>query len=210
MDTSTWPVTHPVPTSRRSDFLGACPRGPSLSCPPSRPRHRRHGRRRGHRQLRRRPDPSPSRQRRERRRGRPPEPPGAPWAGKSDPIDAVEAARAALSGGPRDWQDTKRQRGGIRVLRVARRSARKERVRAINQLRSLVSTAPEELRSELRGLSISRLVHKTAGLRPNGRHRRGERQQTGHALPRPASARHRSRGGRDRRRAASTGGPDRT
>ena len=42
-------------------------------------------------------------------------------------------------------------------------------MRAINQLRSLVSTAPEELRAELRGLSISQLVDKAAGLRANGR-----------------------------------------
>ena len=55
------------------------------------------------------------------------------------------------------------------MLRVARSSARKDRVRALNQLRSLVSTAPEELRSELRGLSIARLVTKAASLRPNGR-----------------------------------------
>ena len=56
----------------------------------------------------------------------------------------------------------------IRVLRVARASARKDRVRALNQLRSLVSTAPEELRRDLRGLSIFELVNKAAGLRPNG------------------------------------------
>jgi transposase len=57
----------------------------------------------------------------------------------------------------------------IRVLRVARSSARKDRVRALNQLRSLVSTAPEELRRELRNLTISQLLHKAAGLRPSGR-----------------------------------------
>ena len=91
-------------------------------------------------------------------------------AGKSDPIDAVEAARAALSGRAKGQPKTRNGSvEAIRVLRVARCSARKERVRAINQLRSLVSTAPEELRAELRGLSISQLVHKTAGMRPNGR-----------------------------------------
>jgi transposase len=91
-------------------------------------------------------------------------------AGKSDPIDAVEAARAALSGRAKGLAKTRD--GGveaIRVLRVARCSARKDRVRAINQLRSLVSTAPEDLRAELRGLTISELVNKTAGLRPNQR-----------------------------------------
>ena len=91
-------------------------------------------------------------------------------AGKSDPIDAIEAARAALSG--RAKSDAKTRNGSveaIRVLRVARSSARKDRVRALNQLRSLVSTAPEELRRELRDLSISRLVNTAAALRPNQR-----------------------------------------
>jgi transposase len=91
-------------------------------------------------------------------------------AGKSDPLDAIAAARAAQSGRARG---AAKSRNGnveaIRVLRVARSSARKDRVRALNQLRSLVSTAPEELRSELRGLSVCRLVNKAAGLRPNGR-----------------------------------------
>ena len=54
------------------------------------------------------------------------------------------------------------------MLRVARATARKDRVRALNQLRSLISTAPEELRRDLRGLSIFELVNKAAGLRPNG------------------------------------------
>ncbi len=91
-------------------------------------------------------------------------------AGKSDPLDAIEAARAAQSG--RAKGEAKTRNGNveaIRVLRVARSSARKDRIRALNQMRSLVSTAPEELRRELRGLSIFRLVNKAAGLRPNGR-----------------------------------------
>ncbi len=91
-------------------------------------------------------------------------------AGKSDPLDAVEAARAALSGRAKS---TPKTRNGsveaIRVLRVARSSARKDRVRALNQLRSLISTAPEELRAELRGLSVFRVVNKAAGLRPSDR-----------------------------------------
>jgi transposase len=91
-------------------------------------------------------------------------------AGKSDPLDAVEAARAALSGRAKSLAKTRNGSvESIRVLRVARSSARKDRVRALNQLRSLISTAPEELRAELRGLSIFRLVTKAAGLRPNDR-----------------------------------------
>jgi len=91
-------------------------------------------------------------------------------AGKSDPLDAIEAARAALSGRAKGQAKTRNGSvEAIRVLRVARSSARKDRVRALNQLRSLISTAPEELRRELRGLSIFRVVNKAAGLRPNGR-----------------------------------------
>ena len=91
-------------------------------------------------------------------------------AGKSDPLDAIEAARAAQSG--RAKGAAKNRNGNveaIRVLRVARSSARKDRARALNQLRSLVSTAPEELRGLLRDLSACRLVDKAAGFRPNGR-----------------------------------------
>ena len=91
-------------------------------------------------------------------------------AGKSDPLDAIEAARAAQSG--RAKGAAKNRNGNveaIRVLRVARSSARKDRARALNQVRSLVSTAPEELRGELRGLSACRLVDKAAGFRANGR-----------------------------------------
>ena len=64
-------------------------------------------------------------------------------AGKSDPLDAVEAARAARSGRAKSLAKTRNGSvESIRVLRVARSSARKDRVRALNQLRSLISTAP--------------------------------------------------------------------
>ena len=55
----------------------------------------------------------------------------------------------------------------IRVLRVARSSARHDRTEAINQMRSLVSTAPDELREQqLRDLSGAQLIDQAAGLRP--------------------------------------------
>ncbi len=91
-------------------------------------------------------------------------------AGKSDPLDAIEAARAAQSGRAKGAaKDRNGSVEAIRVLRVARSSARKDRARALNQLRSLVSTAPEELRAELRDQSACRLVAKAAGFRPHGR-----------------------------------------
>jgi transposase len=87
--------------------------------------------------------------------------------GKSDPIDAVAAARAALSGEAAGQAKT---RDGaveaIRVLRIARCSARKDRTEAINQMRSIVTTAPEELRAELRALPLGKLLARTSAFRP--------------------------------------------
>jgi transposase len=64
-------------------------------------------------------------------------------SGKSDPLDAVSAARAALSG--RASGAPKGRDGAveaIRVLMVAKRSARHERTTAINQARALILTGP--------------------------------------------------------------------
>ena len=52
------------------------------------------------------------------------------------------------------------------MLRVARSGALKARTGALNQLRSLVSTAPVGLREQLRDLPIATLVTTTAMLRP--------------------------------------------
>ncbi len=90
--------------------------------------------------------------------------------GKSDPHDAVAAARAAQGG---DATGSAKTRDGnveaMRVLRVARSSARRSRTQAINQMRSLVSTAPEELRAELRDLSIYKVLTVASAYRHTGR-----------------------------------------
>ena len=52
----------------------------------------------------------------------------------------------------------------IRTLRSVRRSAVKARTQAANQLHALVVTAPEELRDQLRGLRLGRLVAAAAEL----------------------------------------------
>lgn len=100
----------------------------------------------------------PNRQRRRRR-------------GKSDPQDAISAARAAQSG---DSCGLAKTRDGnveaIRVLRVARLSARKARTQALNQMRSLISTAPDEIRSELRDLNVYRMLERASTYRPGQRH----------------------------------------
>jgi transposase len=91
-------------------------------------------------------------------------------AGKSDTHDAVSAARAAFAG---DAIGAPKTRDGnveaIRVLRLARSSAKRDRTRALNQMRSLITTAPDELRSQLRGLTIVKLLRVTAGFRPADR-----------------------------------------
>lgn len=90
--------------------------------------------------------------------------------GKSDPHDAVAAARAAQGG---DATGSAKTRDGnveaMRVLRVARSSARRSRTQAINQMRSLISTAPEELRAELRDLSIYKVLTVSSAFRHTGR-----------------------------------------
>ncbi len=54
----------------------------------------------------------------------------------------------------------------IRTLRAARRSAVKARAQAANQLKAMLITAPEKLKSELGGLSTARLVTKVSRSRP--------------------------------------------
>jgi transposase len=87
--------------------------------------------------------------------------------GKSDPVDAVEAARAAQS---RRAAGVAKSRDGnveaIRVLVVAKRSARETRIKTLNQMRHLSFTAPDALRGRLKGLSAAQLAVETAALRP--------------------------------------------
>jgi transposase len=88
-------------------------------------------------------------------------------SGKSDPLDAECAARAALSGkakgAPRGRDGTVE---AIRALMVAKRSARGERTRSINQARSLVVTGPDDLRSRFQQHATDALAAELAALRP--------------------------------------------
>lgn len=87
--------------------------------------------------------------------------------GKSDPIDAYAAARSVLSGRA---TGVPKSRDGqvemIRTLRIARRSARKSRTQAMNQLKSVITTAPADLREQLRVLPDSQLLDRCSRLRP--------------------------------------------
>jgi len=88
-------------------------------------------------------------------------------AGKSDTIDAVSAARGALSG-----HASGQPKGGtgpveaIRVLLVAKRSARSERVRTLNQMRHLVFVAPDDIRARFHELNVYHLTRQVAAMRP--------------------------------------------
>jgi transposase len=91
--------------------------------------------------------------------GRPKRPPRRTGA-KTDAIDAVRAARDAL-GQPPQQLAAVRQRGdhqALRVLLTTRRTALAARVAAVNQLKALLVSAPEELRAQLRGLPTRRQV----------------------------------------------------
>ncbi|MEU9212736.1 IS110 family transposase [Streptomyces sp. NPDC048415] len=89
--------------------------------------------------------------------------------GKSDPVDAYAAATAVLSGRA---TGTPKSRDGvveaIRVLRVVRKSAVKARTQTINQIRTLIVTAPSEVRDKLRDLSTRELIDTLARSRPTG------------------------------------------
>ena len=87
--------------------------------------------------------------------------------GKSDPTDAVAAARAALSGSA---TGAPKHRNGpveqMRVLLVARRSARQQRIQTLNQLRHLVLCAPEPIRIRFKDRYKTSLVTEAARMRP--------------------------------------------
>jgi len=58
------------------------------------------------------------------------------------------------------------RRVAIRALMVAKRSARAERVQAVNQARALIMTGPEELRARFVRRSPAQLIEAIAALRP--------------------------------------------
>ena len=87
--------------------------------------------------------------------------------GKSDPTDAVAAARGALSGAASGIPKT---RNGpveqMRVLLVAKRSARAQRIQTLNQLRHLVFTGPESIRVRFKNRYKTGLISEAAAMRP--------------------------------------------
>jgi transposase len=90
--------------------------------------------------------------------------------GKTDVVDAIAAARAVINGDATGRP--KSHDGGVeslRALKIVHRSANKSRTQALNQIRDLITTAPDELRSELRGLKRRTLLATCAAFRPADR-----------------------------------------
>jgi len=85
--------------------------------------------------------------------------------GKDDQLDAVRAARAALASETLTLPRSGERREALRVLLIARRSAVDVRREALVQLRSVIVTAPDRLRDELRGLPVGRLLARCSRLR---------------------------------------------
>lgn len=87
--------------------------------------------------------------------------------GKSDLLDAENAARAVLSG--RATATPKTADGTIEMLRqikIVKDTAVKARSQAMITLKTLLVTAPPELREQLEGLPKMALLGRCAGLRP--------------------------------------------
>ncbi|MEU7901060.1 transposase [Nonomuraea sp. NPDC049152] len=87
--------------------------------------------------------------------------------GKSDALDARRAAREALG---REHSAVPRADGpreAVRMLLVTRESAIHARTGAVNQLKALVLTAPEQQRQRLRGLTRTALIDACLALRPS-------------------------------------------
>jgi transposase len=87
--------------------------------------------------------------------------------GKTDTFDAYSAAEAVLSG-----RATAAPKGGdglvesLRVLRTSRSSALSARTATINQIKAMLISAPDQLRSRYQGLSNIKLIAALVASRP--------------------------------------------
>jgi transposase len=87
--------------------------------------------------------------------------------GKTDALDAIRAARSVLA---TEWPATPRaggERQALQALVAAREGAVNAKRAGLCQLRDLLITTPEPLRSELRPLTRARLLQRLAATRPH-------------------------------------------
>jgi transposase len=85
--------------------------------------------------------------------------------GKDDLLDAIRVARSALASTAPALPRSGERQEALRLLLLARRSAVDVRRIAIVQLRSVIVTAPESLRDELRRLPLGELLRRCSYFR---------------------------------------------
>jgi transposase len=85
--------------------------------------------------------------------------------GKNDSLDAIRAARSALATSVPLLPRAGQRQEALRLLLLARRSAVDVRRLALVQLRSVIVTAPERLREELRPLPVGQLIRRCSRFR---------------------------------------------
>jgi transposase len=85
--------------------------------------------------------------------------------GKDDTLDAIRAARSGLAAETLALPRAGAHQEALRVLLLARRSAVDVRRVALVQLRSVIVTAPEPLREELRRLPLGQLLRRCSRFR---------------------------------------------
>lgn len=89
--------------------------------------------------------------------------------GKTDALDAIRAARSVLATEQPSTPRAGGQRQALQAVVAAREGAVDAKRAALCQLRDLLITTPEPLRSELRPLTRARLLQRLAATRPGGR-----------------------------------------
>jgi transposase len=89
--------------------------------------------------------------------------------GKTDALDAVRAARSVLAQTRPAEPRAGGEREALRALMAAREGAVNARRAGLCQLRDLLVTTPEPLRSDLRPLTRAQLLRRLAAVRPQRR-----------------------------------------
>src|SRR5215204_3640646 len=89
--------------------------------------------------------------------------------GKTDALDAVRAARSVLASERPATPRAGGERQALQALVAAREGAVNAKRAGLCQLRDLLITTPEPLRSQLRPLTRARLLQRLAASRPGGR-----------------------------------------
>ncbi|OON29528.1 IS110 family transposase [Micromonospora sp. Rc5] len=88
--------------------------------------------------------------------------------GKSDALDAVHAARGVLAADHVATPRTDGDREALRLLHVCRRHYSDTRTATINLFKSVILTADDDLRTQMRGLSTLRQVQRATTLTTSG------------------------------------------